>query len=381
MEYIHPEINIVQSPKNEGKPCGDIVTWKRDSTGTLIVLADGLGAGIEANLDATLFTAWLNGHIEEGASLRQAMANVMPVLRRARRQDAPFAALSLARIEPDGYSIIISYEIPEPIVLSKGYAEVVKNHTFSKSGEMLKETHFKLSPGDSLILVSDGITQAGLGGESTWGWALEGVCKYINLWAQQKSGKDLAKSIHDKAIEKSTTGRDDATVVSADCSRGRVVNILTGPPDDPSNDARAVEAFMQMNGTKVVCGGTTAAILARETGLDMEFEQKLTSKHAPPRAEIEGIDIVTEGSVSLNQVYNLWDAGPQKLKEDSGVRDLLLCLQEADRVNIILGSAENEAAGDITCLQKGILSRQKVIPLLENKLRQNGKLVSVSTDF
>ncbi len=381
MEYIHPEINIAQSPKTEGKPCGDLVTWKRDGTGTLVVLADGLGSGIKANLDATLFTAWIQGYIRDGISPRRAMANLMPVLRQARKHDVPFAALSLARIEPDGSAVVVSYEIPQPIVISNGYAEVTKAHIFAESGETLMETHIKLGDGDSLVLVSDGITQAGLGSDQTWGWTLDGVCKFINVWARQSAKKKLAKSIHDKAIEKSSTGRDDATVVSADCRRGRVVNILTGPPEDPEEDSKVIDTFMRMDGAKVVCGGTTAAITARETGREMEFEQKLTSKHAPPRAEIDGIDIVTEGSITLNQVYNLWDTDPKKLEEDSGVRDLLTCLRKADRVNIILGSAENAASEDITYLQRGILSRRKVIPLLANKLMEYGKLVSVNTDF
>lgn len=98
---------------------------------------------------------------------------------------------------------------------------------------------------------------------------------------------------------------------------------------------------------------------------------------APPRYAIKGINLVTEGAVTLNQVYNILDEDAGKLNEDSGVTELRLLLGVADKLNIIVGKADNSANEDISFRQRGVLSRKVLIPLLAEKLRQEGKLVNV----
>jgi hypothetical protein len=104
-------------------------------------------------------------------------------------------------------------------------------------------------------------------------------------------------------------------------------------------------------------------------------EQNPTSMIAPPRYEIPGVDLVTEGAVTLNQVYNIFDEEVQKLTEDSGVTELCALLHVADRVNLFVGSARNGASGDISFRQRGILTRERIVPLLADKLQSAGKLV------
>ena len=98
------------------------------------------------------------------------------------------------------------------------------------------------------------------------------------------------------------------------------------------------------------------------------MEQDPQSLTAPPRFELEGIDLVTEGAVTLNQVYNVIDEPLEKLTEDSGVTELCTFLQLADRVNIFLGGAHNRAHGDISFRQQGILTRDRIVPLIADKL-------------
>ena len=110
-------------------------------------------------------------------------------------------------------------------------------------------------------------------------------------------------------------------------------------------------------------------------GQRLAVEQDSQSLMAPPRFELEGIDLVTEGAVTLNQVYNLFDEPLEQLTEDSGVTELCTFLQLADRVNIFLGGARNRAHGDIAFRQQGILTRDRIVPLIADKLRAAGKLV------
>jgi hypothetical protein len=110
-----------------------------------------------------------------------------------------------------------------------------------------------------------------------------------------------------------------------------VLNILTGPPKDPTRDREIVDSLMNSQGLKIVCGGSTSEMVARESGAEVEIEQNPTSLIAPPRYAIEGVDLVTEGAVTLNQAYNLLSEDVDRLKEDSGVTELCLLLNVADR--------------------------------------------------
>ena len=134
---------------------------------------------------------------------------------------------------------------------------------------------------------------------------------------------------------------------------------------------------MDLPGEKVVCGGTTADIVASWLGQQVQVEQNATSTVTPPRYAISGIDVATEGAVTLNQVCNVLDLDLPILKEDSGVADLLNLLRTADCVHIVHGTARNRAADSVSFLQQGILTRRNVVPLLVEKLRAQGKLVTV----
>ena len=107
----------------------------------------------------------------------------------------------------------------------------------------------------------------------------------------------------------------------------------------------------------------------------MGVEKDPQSLVAPPRYEIPGIDLVTEGAVTLNQVFNVLDEDMAEFTEDSGVTELCALLHVADRVNITAGGAKNQASGDISFRQCGILTRAHILPLIAEKLRADGKLV------
>jgi hypothetical protein len=265
------------------------------------------------------------------------------------------------------------------------------------------------------LIVTDGITQAGLGRELADGWTAEGTSEYVNdclsdgaslksipgcvlsrareLWTgaqnpetaqrherRRRLKRDMAAPFDAVQTRFSRRGSglgDDCTAVLASCRLGRTVNILTGPPGDRKKDREIVQWFMMMNGTKVVCGGTTAQIVAKALEKPLVMEQNPQSMLAPPRHMIEGIDLVTEGAITLNQVYNILGEAPDVFNEESGVTQLHKLLHDADRVNILIGGAINPAAAGISFRQKGILTRHKIIPLIAGKLEDSGKLVVI----
>ena len=379
MGYIHVEIGTCQSSKTPGAPCGDVVTSERTPAATTLVCADGLGSGIKANIAATMCSARLLELLRQGASLRNAFAGLVKTMNAARGTELPYAVFTVLRVLNDGEATVLSYEMPGPILVGPRQAAVLPQRTLTLERSLIGEANCHLEPGEGLAVMSDGITQAGMGMGLRDGWGETGVCQYINsCLADGARGLALPHLVHSRARELWKTAKgDDCTVAMAACRWGKAVTVLTGPPADLRKDRAVVNRFLQAEGTKVVCGATTAKIVAKHLGQELQVEQNAASLVAPPRYMIDGIDLVTEGAVTLNQVYNILDEDPASFEADSGVTALYGLLQAADRVDFIVGGAQNPANSHISFSQRGILPRSSIIPLISAKLRNSGKLAVV----
>ena len=150
---------------------------------------------------------------------------------------------------------------------------------------------------------------------------------------------------------------------------------MSGTPLNEESDYKLVQDFMNTKGIKIICGGTTAIIAARELNKKLEADNNYDSPVAPPAYKIEGINLVTEGIITLNQVFNLFDEENIDNEDDSPVFELLEMLKMADRVNIFAGKSSNTAGGNIVFKQQGILPRKVILQLLKEKLIEKGKLV------
>ena len=170
---------------------------------------------------------------------------------------------------------------------------------------------------------------------------------------------------------------DDSTLALLECKTGSIVNVFTGPPLLLEDDASVVSTFLATDGPKVVCGATTSEIVARRMGQPIEAEEMSFGSVASPYFRIKGIDLVTEGAITLNQVYHVIDADPDLFEMDSGVTHLCNLLLASDRVNFFMGQAANPAHKDLAFRQRGILTRDTIVPLLQKKLESMGKLVVV----
>lgn len=379
MGYIHIEIEAVQVSKKAVSPCGDVFACERTPSSTTIVLCDGIGHGIKAHVAAQMCVSRILELIRRGQSVREAFARVVKTMNAARGTDMPYAVITVARILTDGTTTVLSYEMPPPMIATSKYLNVLPQRMVTMEDTLIGESNCHLTTGEGILLVTDGITQAGLGSGYANGWTAEGVSSYItDCTADGLKLKDIPRAVLNRArhIWGKKLG-DDCTALLAACRQGRVVNIFTGPPEDPKNDRAATKKFMATSGAKVVCGGTTAKIVAESLGKDVMIEENPKSLLAPPRYEIDGLDLVTEGAITLNQVYNTMDDDTGSFDEDSAVVDLHRLLTSADRVNFFVGTADNPANRDISFRQKGVLTRRAIISLLTQKLREAGKLVVV----
>ena len=378
-------------------PCGDMLATLRTSTGTTIICADGIGSGIRARVAAQMCVSRLIESLQQQISLRTVFQSVVASMQNCRDTQKNFAAFSIARVRSDSYATVLSYDAPLPIMVSRQGATLLAHRPFPLSDGLAMESNCQLDKGEGFLLMSDGITQAGLGYGANTEWTSEGVVHFINNKIfNNKTGPQLDLSlipdlIHQEALLRWRGGiggrtvsdavrhsfGDDCSVILGLCRKGQTVNILTGPPLNREDDTATFNRFLELPGMKVVCGGTTSKLVARRLNVPLEMESEPSNPITPPRYAIKGMDLVTEGAVTLNQVYNILEEDIASLQETSVVTELRLLLLRADRINIIVGLSDNSANTGILFRQRGVLSRRVLIPLLAEKLRQEGKLVNV----
>ncbi|MEI6503868.1 MAG: SpoIIE family protein phosphatase, partial [Armatimonadota bacterium] len=256
---------------------------------------------------------------------------------------------------------------------------LLPQRTRTVENALIGESHLQLAPGDAIMAFSDGVTQSGLGLSQRLGWRVEGAQQHLTeLLSQRRPLREMAQAVHDRARELwEGVGGDDVTVAMVLARLGKTLNIFTGPPSSKAHDRPVANRFLMMDGWKVVAGSTTSEIVADFLGQELKVEQDATSQLAPPRYYLDGVDLVTEGAITLNQVYNIIDEDPGNLEAETGVTELYRLLHEADRINFIVGVARNPAHGDLHFRQRGILTRSHIVPLLSEKLQELGQLVTV----
>lgn len=377
MGYLHVEVDAASSAKKKASACGDVWAVERTAEATTILLSDGLGSGVKAAVAAQMAVSRMVELLHRGFSVRQAFSRVVHTMHEARGTDLPYAVLSVIRLLNTGEATILVYEMPAPIYVSRNAVHPVQMRTITLETELVGEASLFLDPGEGILLMSDGITQAGLGTELRLGWTTEGVRRFLD---DCRSGGHpmaaMARLVHDKARSfREDRFGDDCTVLLARVRPGMVINIFTGPPSDRHLDGEVAGRFLQTPGMHIVCGATTAQVVARRLGKQIQMEPDPQSLVAPPSYRIEGVDLVTEGAVTLNQVFNILDADPMEYEPDTGVTQLCQALRDADRINILIGQAANAGHSDIAFRQRGILPRTAIAPLLIDRLRTAGKLV------
>lgn len=377
MGYLHVEVDAASSAKKNAPACGDVWTVERTAEATTILLSDGLGSGVKASIAAQMAISRMVELLHRGFSVRQAFSRVVHTMHEARGTELPYAVLSVIRMLNTGEATILVYEMPTPIYVSRNTVLPVQMRTITLETELVGEASLFLEPDEGILLMSDGITQAGLGKGLKLGWTTEGVRRFLDdCRSDALPMENLARLVHDQARNfwKGPFG-DDCTALLARVRAGIVINILTGPPSDRHLDGEIAGRFLQMPGMHIVCGATTSQVVARRLGKPLQMEPDPQSLIAPPAYRLEGVDLVTEGAVTLNQVFNILDADPTEYEPDTGVTQLCHALRAADRINILIGRAVNPGHADIAFRQRGIMPRTAIVPLLIDRLRAAGKLV------
>jgi hypothetical protein len=366
-----------QENKHGHTVCGDHMMRERTANGMITVVADGVGSGIYANIAAITCASRIIELFRLGMSIRQISETVAASMHRARKEEVPFSAFSTVLILPDGSFTAYSYEAPKPILIQNNRAMVLNPRFYTAGFEVIGEVSGTLHLGDSLLLFSDGVSQAGLGHGFGMGIDSEGVADFINR-SYKPSDKISCIPENVLAMCKQISGNrfeDDTTLAMLHCREAKQLTLLSGPPSKKSIDAQYAADFMEKPGKKVISGSTTIDIISRELGLEVVTLSMGNNFGQLPEYWMDKVDLVTEGAITLNQVYNIMDEPPEKLTDGSVVEKLCSLLHEADVVHLMIGNAVNTAHEDLIFKQIGIHVRKATLTQMIDKLKSLGKLV------
>ncbi len=381
MSCLYVEVEDYQTSKKPKMPCGDVFVVERTKSATTIFLSDGMGSGIKANIAATMCIARLKELTHRGFSIRKAVSSVVQTMMDAIPDSLPYAVFTIVQIQNDGYTTILTYDMPPPIMISHNFSTILEQKKYVDGKAIIHEANCFLNPNEAIVIMSDGVTQSGMGtAKYPMGWGIENVNKYINdMLNKREALSNLPNLLFLQSyLNSGETNGDDITAILAMTRRGITANILTGPPRTVGKNHETVNYFLDLPGSKIVCGATTAKIVAEELNQEIVIPENIHDSISPPSSAIEGIDLVTEGLITLNQLYNIIDEDRIEMDDSNPVTQLYDYVMKADRVNFIVGMAENPANRNIMYKQMGLMPRKKIVKLLTEKLEQFGKLVTVT---
>lgn len=372
---------IQQVTKTGYRVCGDHVMCYRTVEVTYLVVADGIGSGVYANIAAITCAEQLMGLFKSSIQFKAGCEMVADSMHRAKIEDAPYAAFTCVKISSDGSYAIFSYEAPEPILVTGGFAKVLEPRYYKAKYDYVGEVYGHLKRGDAIMVFSDGVGQAGMGNGMGMGIGSEGVVKWMEkqktMGTPEPDFPTILEKLTDMTAEVSGgVHADDTTAVILKCREARDLIIATGPPSSKQKDNEFVNRLVGSWGKKVICGSTTTDIIAKVMGAKVT-PVRSGDPSSPPEYLIDGIDLVAEGAMTLSQACNIIDEPIENLSGSSVVERFCRMMRESDIITFMLGTALNAAHGDLLFKQLGVRPRRESVETLADRLTKMGKVVII----
>ncbi len=368
--------------------CGDhidIVEEGEDST--VIVLADGLGSGVKASILSTLTSKIISTMMAAGLPLEECVSTIAATLPVCSLRGVAYSTFTIIHILNNEIAEIIQYDNPHVIVIRDYEVYDYPKTEMNIGGKKIYKTSLRLREGDVFVAMSDGCPHAGLGGKYNFGWKREDIADFmVALVAGGYTAKNLSTMLVDECNDLyGNKPGDDTTACVIKIRKREPMNILFGPPSSRDDANRMMSLFFSKAGKHIVCGGTTSSIAAKYLGKPVTVSLDFEQSDIPPTAEIEGVDLVTEGVITMNRVlqYAKDYLGANQLYEqwsfnkDAASMISRLLFEEATDINFYVGRAINPAHQNPD-LPINFSIKMTLVEELSACLKQMGKRIKVS---
>ena len=368
--------------------CGDHVdVVEEDDKSAVIVLADGLGSGVKANILSTLTSKIISTMIAAGLSIEDCVETMAATLPVCSVRGVAYSTFTIIRITGNNRADIIQYDNPHVILLRGGVNYEYPKVEMNIGGKKIYKSSVLLLEDDIFVAMSDGCPHAGIGEAYNFGWKRDDIIEFLEpICLSGYTAKTLSTILIDVVGELyENEPRDDATVCTVRIRKRAPMNLLIGPPSNPDDCDRMMSLFFSKEGKHIVCGGTTSSIAANYLGKKLVASLDYIDSDVPPIAQIDGVDLVTEGIITINKVlayakdhlahnesYRKWSS-----KHDGASLICRLLFEESTDINFYVGRAINPAHQNPD-LPIHFNIKMNLITELSEALRKMGKHIKVS---
>ncbi len=368
--------------------CGDHIDLaERDDDTHIVVLADGLGSGVKASILSTLTSKILSTMMAQKMQIDDAVSTMAATLPVCQVRGIAYSTFTIVMISDNDEAEIIQYDNPHVIMLRDGKNVVYPETSFEIDGKTIYRSKLKIQEGDTFILMSDGCIHAGVGMALNYGWQRDNIIEFMEtMYNPEYTAKALTTILLDECnrLYGDKPG-DDTTVCTIKIRPRQSVNLMIGPPANPKDVTKMMSLFFSKQGKHIVCGGTTSTLAAEFLGKEVIPSLKYLDPEIPPTAEIEGVDLVTEGVITINKVltyaqsyltdnecFNEWS-----VKQDGASQISRILFEEATDINFYVGRAVNPAHQNPN-LPINFSIKMRLVEELSECLKKMGKQIKVS---
>ena len=368
--------------------CGDhIDIVEPDEYSTVIVLSDGLGSGVKASILSTLTSKIISTMMASGLPLEECVSTIAATLPVCSVRGVAYSTFTIIHLINNQTAEIIQYDNPQVIVIRNE-----KNYDYPKTemnigGKKIYKSVLQLQENDLFVAMSDGCPHAGIGIAYNFGWKREDIISFIETLAPVGyTAKTLSTMLVDECDKLyGHKPGDDATACIVKIRKREPMNLLFGPPSNRDDANRMMSLFFSKEGKHIICGGTTSSIAAKYLNKPLKPSLNFVQSDIPPIAEIEGVDLVTEGVITINKVleyakdylgenkyYEHWS-----FKKDAASLISRLLFEEATDINFYVGRAINPAHQNPD-LPINFSIKMNLVEELSKCLKEMGKRIKVS---
>ncbi len=365
--------------------CGDKVEARIDGDFTTLVLSDGLGSGVKANILATLTSKILCTMVSNNIGIEDCLETIIQSLPVCSVIGVAYSTFSVVHLNVNGKGFLLEFDNPEAILIRNGKCENFQRERLDILGKIVYKTNLELQPDDLVVMMSDGVIHAGIGKVLNFGWTRDKIMQHLDkVFKKSMSARCtawlLAASCNDLYVDEPG---DDTTVAVVKIKKPLSVKLLVGPPVNRMQDEFVVSKFLEGDGKKIVCGGSSSQMVARFLNEEVKTSVEYMDKDIPPIGFIKGIDLTTEGVLTLNKVLEIserylspCDLTPKHFENKKDGASMLaeMLFEDATHVTFYVGQAMNKAHRNLP-IDPDLKSR--LVDNLANNLKKMGKIVEI----
>ena len=387
---LNADIGFRNATKYGEELCGDhmdVITQEDGST--VIVLADGLGSGVKAGILSTLTSKMISTMMAKGLPISECVETIAKALPICSKRHIAYSTFTIIRLIRNKEVEIFQYDNPLVICLRNG-----KNYEFNKTkleidNKSIYYSRFDLCENDMFIAVSDGCTHAGIGESLPFGWQRESIISFMeDCYSPTFTSKAVTTLLFEECMRYyNGKPKDDTTICTIRMRKGEYLNVAFGPPVKKADDEKMMSTFFERKGKHIICGGTTANIASRYLKKPLVVDNPVyIDPDVPPVASIEGVDLVTEGVLTISKVllyardylgsnryYYRWSSG----KDGASLISRMMFIEATD-IRFIVGQAINSAHQSTKLLPVSFNIKMQLVAQLSMCLKKMGKNIQIT---